>query len=378
MTQTASANPAQPTPRARFQLEHPGLFYLDPDERDELAAYLKHAGVLPEDEQVQSVSRAGEGNMNCTVRATTPRRSFIVKQARPWVEKYPQFDAPWDRALREIEFYQLVGGHPGVADRMPRLLHADRTGRLLVLEDLGVSKDLSGIYRGAALQLDTVDTLADYLNCLHHGFRGQSARHPLPNREMRALNHAHIFEIPLQANNGLALDELLPGLEAAADRLRSDRDYVSTVHRLGTEVYLADGDTLLHGDFFPGSFLDTPAGPKVIDPEFACFGRPEVDGGMFLAHMMLGGQSPVVTARFLERYRPPAGYEFTVMLQLAGIEVMRRLMGYAQLPLACGLDERRSLLVRSRDLVLHPSLELAIHQPAFPPVQPFVAPATKG
>jgi 5-methylthioribose kinase len=360
MTETASVNRTQPTSRARFHRQHPGLFYLDPAERDELAAYLKNTGFLSKDEQVQSVNRAGDGNMNCTVRVTTHQRSFIVKQSRPWVEKYPQFDAPWDRALREMEFFQLVTGHPGVADRMPRLYHADRAARLLVIEDLGVSKDLSGIYRGAALDPDTVDTLADYLSSLHHDFRGESDRHPLPNREMRALNHAHIFEIPLQANNGLALDDLLPGLESAADRLRSDHDYVGTVRRLGTEVYLAGGDTLVHGDFFPGSFLDTPAGPKVIDPEFACFGRPEVDGGMFLAHLLLGRQAPAVAARVLERYRPPAGHDVTVMLQLAGIEVMRRLIGYAQLPLACGLDERRSLLIRSRHLVLHPSLDLIL------------------
>ena len=94
MTQIASANPTQPTPRARFQKQHPHLFYLDPDERerDELAAYLKNTGFLSKDEPVQSVTRAGDGNMNCTVRVYTHRRSFIVKQSRPWVEKYPQFD----------------------------------------------------------------------------------------------------------------------------------------------------------------------------------------------------------------------------------------------------------------------------------------------
>jgi 5-methylthioribose kinase len=99
---------------------------------------------------------------------------------------------------------------------------------------------------------------------------------------------------------------------------------------------------------------------------------------MFLAHLWLGGQSPAVAARFLGRYRPPAGHDLTVMLQLAGIEVMRRLIGYAQLPLAYGLDERRALLAHSRELVLHPSLELIGHSPVFNPVQPLVAPATKG
>lgn len=348
---------ADATPRARFEHQYPDVFYLDPGEPAKLGVYLSRAGVLATEESILVVARAGEGNMNCTVRVTTNTQSFIVKQARPWVEKYPQFAAPWDRALREIEFYQLVAGEPGVADRMPRLLHADPEARLLVIEDVGVDADLTGIYHGARLSPGDVDELADYLSALHHCFQGQFARHPLPNREMRALNHAHLFEIPLQSNNGLALDKLLLGLQAAADDLQSDDAYVAAVHELGLEVYLADGDCLIHGDFFPGSFLSTPHGPRIIDPEFACFGRPEVDGGMFLAHLLLGRQSPAVADRFLSRYQPPTGHDVAIMLQLAGVEIMRRLIGYAQLPLDYGMPGRDALLARSRDLVLRPKLD---------------------
>jgi len=360
MTEMMPAIPLDAAPRARFAAQGPGLFYLDPNHRDELDLYLHRAGVLSADESVLTAMRAGEGNMNCTLRVTTNSRSFIVKQARPWVEKYPQFAAPWDRALREIEFYQLVAEQPKVTERMPRLLHADRASRLLVLEDVGTSSDLTCIYNGSTPSPSIIDQLADYLTALHHGFLGQSAQHPLPNREMRALNHAHIFEIPLAGDNGLILDDVLPGLQCAADELRSDHDYVAAVRRLGTEVYLADGDSLVHGDFFPGSFLSTPAGLKVIDPEFACFGRPEVDGGMLMAHLLLGRQPAAVAERFLSRYVPPAGYLLATMLQLAGVEVMRRLIGYAQLPLGCGLSERHALLALSKELVMRPTIELTL------------------
>ena len=46
--------------------------------------------------------------MNCTLRVTTTRRSFILKQARPWVEKYPQIAAPVERARVEAAFYAAV------------------------------------------------------------------------------------------------------------------------------------------------------------------------------------------------------------------------------------------------------------------------------
>ena len=42
------------------------------------------------------------------------------------------------------------------------------------------------------------------------------------------------------------------------------------------------------------------------------------------------------------------------MLQLAGVEIMRRLIGYAQLPVGYGLNRKRELLELSRSLVLEP------------------------
>ncbi|MBK8314154.1 MAG: hypothetical protein IPL01_09085 [Acidobacteria bacterium] len=61
-------------------------------------------GWLNTDERVISAGKAGEGNMNYTLRVETSDRSFILKQARPWVEKYPQVSAPWDRAIVEGSF----------------------------------------------------------------------------------------------------------------------------------------------------------------------------------------------------------------------------------------------------------------------------------
>jgi 5-methylthioribose kinase len=41
-------------------------------------------------------------------------------------------------------------------------------------------------------------------------------------------------------------------------------------------------------------------------------------------------------------------------LQLAGVEIIRRLLGYAQLPLAASLPERRRMLEIAREWVLRP------------------------
>lgn len=342
------------TPSQQFRVKHPEVFFLDPAALDQLNAFLGVRGVLAAGEIAKSAVRAGDGNMNCTVRVTTNLRSFIVKQSRPWVEKYPQFSAPWDRACREAEFYQLVAGLPDVARMLPELLHFDAASRLLVLEDLGTAKDYTGVYRGETFSADEIGMLAKFLSALHGAFDQDDAPSLLTNREMRELNHAHIFAIPLAADNGLDLDTITMGLTGAAELLKSDPEYGREVERLGREVYLADGPCLLHGDFFPGSLVRTTDGPRVIDPEFGFFGRPEFDVAVLVAHLLLANQPVELRTQLRRDYLAPTGFDDGLMLRLAGVEIMRRLIGYAQLPIGYGLERKRELLELSQDLVLEP------------------------
>lgn len=341
----------------RFREANPGLFYLNAENPGSIEVYLRSRGVLREDQSITTAARAGEGNMNCTVRVSTDSGSLIVKQARPWVEKYPQFAAPWDRACREAEFYHRIAAQPRVAAFMPRLLDFDPVARVLILEDLGVASDYSSVYRGESFTPAEISAMGDFLSGLHRGFSAGSATSPLANREMRELNHRHIFAIPLASNNGLDLDAITPGLAAGAQLLQSDSGYGREVARLGRHIYLSDGPCLLHGDFFPGSLLRTASGPRVIDPEFGHFGRPEFDVGVFLAHLLLANQSMERVTQWRHAYAPPDEFDNDLMLQLAGVEIMRRLIGYAQLPVGYGLSRKRELLELSRTLVLQPQME---------------------
>ena len=292
--------------------------------------------------------------MNCTIRVLTDRGALIVKQSRPWVEKYPQFAAPWDHTLREAEFYRLVSQRPGVAEFLPQVRGVDADARVLILEDLGAASDYTGVYRGDAFTLDEVQSLARFLSALHQPWTAKEGPRSLTNREMRQLNHAHIFEIPLQPANGLDLEALTPGLSQVANALKKDPRYCRETARLGREAYLTDGPCLLHGDFFPGSLLRTTAGPRVIDPEFGFFGRPEFDAAVFLAHLTLSGQSANLASAWRSAYAAPPAFDDALMRQLTGVEIMRRLIGYAQLPLGYGLARKQELLELSRELVLEP------------------------
>ena len=330
--------------------KRPELSLLDADDPGGLERYLQRLGVIGMDVSVESVEKAGEGNMNCTLRVRAGELSLIVKQSRPWVERYPEIEAPWDRVLSEARWYLLASPHEAVSRRMPRQLELDPKNRVLVLEDLGRSSDFTGVYAGQQLDLEELRTLVDWLSDLHAIDFQAKSRASLANLPMRKLNHEHIFRFPLETGNDLDLDAITPGLRAEADHLGQSTEYVNRVAALG-ESYLEPGAALLHGDFFPGSWLRTARGPAVIDPEFGFFGPAEFDVGVLLAHLYLAAQGEPAHEVAVSCYRASAGFDWSVALAFCGVEIMRRLIGVAQLPLSQGIEEKRRLLELSHDLV---------------------------
>lgn len=335
-------------PRDAFHRDHPEVYLLDVDDREGLEAYLRQRSWLAPDEAIDEVRVAGEGNMNCTLRVRTSTRDIVVKQGRPWVEKYSHIPAPWSRTLVEAAFYEIAARVDALASRMPRFYGVDEVSRIVALEALD-GTDLTSLYSGETLATDDLDGLTRYLAALATVRVTGPRAELLRNRKMRALNHLHIFDFPLQEANGLDLDPITPGLSDAARRLKANRSYVARVRRLG-EHYLADGSQLVHGDYFPGSWLRTPDGLRVIDPEFCFLGAAGFDVGVMLGHALLSGQ-PAEVCDAIEAAGRRLEHDEALVRGFAGVEIMRRLIGVAQLPLACGLDTKLALLDRSEALV---------------------------
>lgn len=326
--------------------------YLDGDNRSETERYAVGRGLLDASGLPIALERAGAGNMNLTLRVTPARGpSFILKQGRPWVEKYKQIPAPFDRTLVEAAFYSAVQSDPFLAARMPAIVDFDRDNFVLALEDVG-GDDLTSVYGDGKVASATVAALLEWLTHLAGVAVRQESRGLFANRAMRALNHEHMFRFPLLETNGLDLDGITPGLHDAAGVLIVDRAYCDAVKALGSR-YLADGDTLAHGDYFPGSWLKTVDGVRVIDPEFCFLGDPEFDCGVLAAHLTLAGCDDGLLDLVAQGARARR-LDAALMAGYAGAEIMRRLIGVAQLPLTCDIDRKRLLLERSRRLVLEP------------------------
>jgi len=333
----------------------------------EIESRLRALAWIAPDEPVLTLESPGAGNMNRILRVCLPTRTMVLKQAVPFVAKYPQIPAPIERLQVEATFYRLIAQQHALALRAPRVLGEDPANHLLCLQDLGTEGDMTWLYRlpaaGARRALGGQLTALVYWLWKLHALDLQPARGPavpscLGNHAMRALNHAHIFEIPFAADNGVELAAPLREMqrELAADPALRDR-----AASLG-RIYLGDAghtsaDVLLHGDFYPGSWLTHPTmGVMIIDPEFSFIGAPEFDVGVMMAHLTMAGFDQTEVGMLLRSYMTPPGFSYPLALAFAGMEIIRRLLGVAQLPLATDTATRAAWLQAARALVTAPEV----------------------
>jgi 5-methylthioribose kinase len=312
---------------------------------DQVKTYLQENGIIKSAESVVSAEIAGQGNMNVVIRIrTSTGESYILKQSRPFVEKYPQIAAPEERILSEIAYYEAIKGNKVLEDFSPKILFFDSKNFLMVMSDLGVATDFSTIYSNPE-QISTghLTVLMGYLSNLHT----LHVSNFMPNTAMKILNHEHIFNFPFDENNGFDLDTIQVGMGQIANMYIKDKDLKDEIQQMG-QKYLDSGDSLLHGDFYPGSFMNTENGLKVIDPEFSFMGDREFDLGVLKAHLMMSKSS--LFENFLEFYTPQV--EEKLMDSYAGIEILRRLLGIAQLPLSLNLEEKSALCVKAKNMIL--------------------------
>ncbi len=320
--------------------------------KEKLQNYLHDQGWLTPNETVRSVEKPGEGNMNFTLRVDTGSRTFIIKQSREYVEKYPQVAAPAERAMREAEFYELIAEKPELKAMMPNLTGLDRENNIIAMDDLGAGTDYTYVYKiGQAIPEAELMTIMDFAAKLHNSFSAKTATQVITNRAMRKLNHEHIFLYPYMEENGLNLDDILPGLQEVALPHKKDEALKKVVQELG-EQYLADGEKLLHGDYFPGSWLKTVEGVRIIDPEFCFFGPPEFEIGVTIAHLKMADQPYVLIEKAIHRYISQAPLDESLRQKFTGIEVLRRILGLAQLPLEIDLAKRKALIEEARATLL--------------------------
>lgn len=324
---------------------------LDKNNLSEITQYLQTHGIITSHEFVSKAEKPGEGNMNYTLRLFVDDKTFIIKQARPYVEKYPTIAAPDERILVESQFYQIISSNDFLSHHMPKILLSDAENHMLLMEDLGKANDFSSLYlKENVLSSDNAKMCAVFLNELHKSCKENGKNDLMANHKLKVLNHEHIFIYPFLEDNGFDLDTITKGLQQASLKYKLDKNLKVVTKNLG-KVYLAEGDTLLHGDYYPGSWLNANQDLMIIDPEFAFYGKAEFDLGVLYAHLHLAQQNDAVFETLNKFYKKEDDFNHQLFQQFIGIEIMRRLIGLAQLPLDLNLKEKEELLVKAAALL---------------------------
>ncbi|WP_204356520.1 phosphotransferase [Arcticibacterium luteifluviistationis] len=314
----------------------------------ETEVYFREKGWLKAENELLGYAKAGEGNMNFVARVKTDSFSFIVKQSRAYVEKYKQVPAPIERIEVEHAFYEATSQSELISDFSPEILDFDKDNHVMVMEDLGEGTDFLGLYSGKiAVTKEEIVVLIKYMTALH----GLKPSDFPDNADMKTLNHEHIFNYPYLEENGFDLNSVEEGLQELAMPLKQNEALKAKIKEIG-DRYLAKGKTLLHGDFYPGSWLKVEDSLKVIDPEFAFMGDPEFDLGVMLAHFKLAGLSQELIDFTKSQYKKERSFDEKLLNEYIAVEILRRLIGLAQLPLGLNLDQKQALAYEATELIL--------------------------
>jgi len=337
--------------KSKFEAKYPGRFFLDSSDWNSLETFLKSRGWIEENENIRYTGKPGEGNMNFVIRVKTQKRSLILKQARPWVEKYPHIEAPVDRVAVEANFFQVVQKIAGIEHLTPHCMGYDGDNFVLAIEDLGEGADFTYLYQKNQVLKDAeIDALMHFINTLHNWDTSDIEDHFPANMGMRELNHEHIFVYPYREDHGFNLNDIQPGLQEASLTFKRDSELKELIQALG-QVYLSHGEILLQGDYYPGSWLKVKDGVRIIDPEFGFMGKAEFEMGVMIAHLYLAQQDLEILRKVWHKYQQPHGFDTEMLAGFAGAEILRRLIGLAQLPLDMDLSQKEALLALARHWV---------------------------
>jgi len=310
---------------------------------EEIQKLLESLGWIS-DEHIAKVTIPGEGNMNVVLRIKTDKRSFILKQSRPFVQKYPDLPAPLERIDVEYQFYKAT--EKVIADHSATIVNYAPDHHLMMIADLGDCEDMVSIYAEKSITEQEVINLVNIAERIH----AQSPPNNYPqNLELRQLNHQHIFELPFIMDNGFHLDDIQSGLQELSLPYKRDDQLKSVVNELG-EKYLAQGTELIHGDYYPGSWMRANDKIYIIDSEFSFIGFKEFDLGVMVGHLIMTSSNLEYLNLVTDSYI--SACDGKLVSQIAGVEIMRRLIGLAQLPLERTLNEKADLLSAARKMIL--------------------------
>lgn len=305
-----------------------------------LPDYLRQTGVFDVSEELR-IEKAGDGNINWVRRATAAApggRSLIVKQARPALERFPEYQVSTERLVFEARYFETARPHD--AEQTCPVVHGfDAENRVLILEDLGDAERLDARLARGGDAGPAARQVAGFLGHVHRATRDDALGRQFGNEAMQRLHGDHIFLLPYRENDF----PLPPRTRERSDRIRSQGRLGELAASAYTRYLRPPAGVLVHGDVQAGNILIQAGTAKLLDAEIAHLGDPAFDVGTLLAHLMLpavargeAASAEPVLAQCWDAYVSGAGgvcpVTYSDAARYAGLELLRRTLGAARIP----------------------------------------------
>ena len=280
--------------------------------------------VLPDFEANKLPELLTGGLVNYVWRVGGYPRPVVVKSAPPYIATVPDIRLDSWRIIIEGRIMAafspggLLAGIGGNKIRPPQLIDLDEGERILVMEDLGDNPDFGAwLFQNRPQEASGGDIgrivgafIGGLHACSHNDQKMAQAFYNAPIQRVRLESHYRgIRDLCLRA--GLPDADAL-GREAVA---------------FG-ELLQQPGLCVIMGDLWPRSLLITAKGVRIIDWEFAHYGRPAQDVGHLAAHLWIhyhcapndqaAAQAQAALHAFLTHYRLALGPRFETLFGPAG------------------------------------------------------------
>ncbi|WP_369239112.1 S-methyl-5-thioribose kinase [Streptomyces sp. R21] len=366
-------------------------------ETEDVADYLRERGHWDPDAADPQVREVSDGNMNRVFLASAAdgTHSLAVKQALPWVRVAgPSWPMSPERADAEARAYEQVA--KVAPDKIPAIHGYDAENYALVMEDMSDLEVLRTVLNeGGRYGPDTSRRIGEFVAQLSFA----TSDFGMPSAARKALIAASVSPELCKITEDVVLCEPYvehehnhwhPGLDHLAACFRSDPRLRTEVAEL-RHTFMTSAQALLHGDLHTGSVMvGTREGAPVVrvfDPEFSFVGPIGFDLGLYWANTLVsearatalgaggdhGDQLRLSWDAFRAEFRRlwPARVDtffddafldrfldrvWTESLGYAGVEIIRRIIGFAHLTDLTTLPDpvpasRRALLL-GRELVI--------------------------
>ena len=265
------------------------------------------------------------GLVNYVWRVAGHPKPVIVKSAPPYVATVPDIALDTWRIIiegRSLEAFEpggLLAGIGGLVIHPPGLIDLDQEHYILVMEDVGDHQDFGAwLLRGRHREASGGDIgrmVGQFIGTLHA-------------RSYKDQRLAKVFDnTPIQHTR---LESQYRGIKDLCVRAGlPDADALGSAAVTFGEKLQQPGLCVIMGDLWPRSLLITAGGVRIIDWEFAHFGRPAQDVAHLVAHLWMhthcaptdfvAAQAQAALQGFLEDYRLTLGSTFETLFGADGL-----------------------------------------------------------